>query len=317
MQDNEVRITEVSKDSGYTGAEIYGRPYSNPADAVWVKTVPFNFVYKYFSTQEVGQYTWYNVGKDEWIREDWVSKRVSDVTRKKGVVRVASWINPNNIEVRFSPNGKINFNQNKTNFQPGSEWAYNETVVDDWGLRWYDLGTAQWVSAQQVKDTAEGGWQFPFNNKYLGYNPQTEDGTQFGITGFNRGNYKPNPYFHDGFDFGNVRYGSGSTFNAVHEGDIIFAGPRYDQGLKMVILEDIGDALVIYQEFSDSLNDILVSAGTHVTAGQPIGRLGSYHMHLGISKEKQFNQALAYSFDPNAGIWYSPIATIQNQKLTF
>lgn len=302
-----VKIIDTVKVNGRDVGKLYNAP-----NGTFLRGLDFNTDQEYFGTKDVDGRRWYDLGGDQWISDEFASHAIKEVGVATGTCRVANFSSDFKAIVRNVPNGIPNGQK----LDPNTEWAYNEYAIDQWDYKWFNLGHSQWVTTQEVVDITNSGgnWVFPFG-RYAG---MAEPAQKFGITSYDRSRDKHLGWFyHDGFDFGSVLYGAGSSFNAVHNGTIIFAGNRDDQGLGMVILEDIGDALVIYQEFSNSFNDILVSAGQKVAAGQTIGRLNSTHLHLGISKNKNFDTALGYSFNQYSENWYNPIATIQNNNLTF
>ena len=98
---------------------------------------------------------------------------------------------------------------------------------------------------------------------------------------------------------------------ALSDGEVIYTGVMGD-GLGSVIVLSIPPYQVMYQEFSKSMSDILVSVGQKVTKGQRIGRLnGGTHLHLGIT-QKNWRTALS-SWDVDDGSWLNPINIIQEQ----
>lgn len=146
-------------------------------------------------------------------------------------------------------------------------------------------------------------WTWPFTTPYKGKADIPEQ--QFGTTPLRRGR----GYFHDGFDFGSTSYGP--DILALSDGEVIYTGVMGD-GLGSVIVLSIPPYQVMYQEFSKSMSDILVSVGQKVTKGQRIGRLnGGTHLHLGIT-QKNWRTALS-SWDVDDGSWLNPIDVIQKE----
>ncbi|MGM0173687.1 hypothetical protein IGI53_001059 [Enterococcus sp. DIV0788_1] len=136
-----------------------------------------------------------------------------------------------------------------------------------------------------------GTWRLPFDGQLKPY----EDGQQFGNTSYPRGR----GYFHDGYDFGSAKYSG--DFKAVNDGKVIFTG-YVSPGIEYAIVLQIADYQVMYQEFGST---IYVKVGDQVKAGQPLGKLTTYHLHLGITK-KDWRTALA-SWDIDNGTWLNPI----------
>ncbi len=146
-------------------------------------------------------------------------------------------------------------------------------------------------------------WTWPFTKPYTGV--IYLEGQQFGNTSVKRGR----GYFHDGFDFDASVYGP--DIFALSDGEVIYTGVMGD-GLGSVIVLSIPPYQVMYQEFSKSMSDILVSVGQKVTKGQRIGRLnGGTHLHLGIT-QKNWRTALS-SWDVDDGSWLNPIDVIQKE----
>lgn len=143
-----------------------------------------------------------------------------------------------------------------------------------------------------------GKWRLPFDGELKPY----EEGQQFGKTSVPRGR----GYFHDGYDFGSAKY-SGSI-KAVHDGSVLHTGYEGSQ-LGCVIVLKVDDYQVMYQEFSQSMSDVLVKAGDNVKSGQNIARLNSSHLHLGVTK-KDWRAALG-SWDIDDGTWLDPIKIIK------
>lgn len=146
-------------------------------------------------------------------------------------------------------------------------------------------------------------WTWPFTKPYTGV--IYLEGQQFGNTSVKRGR----GYFHDGFDFDASVYGP--DIFALSDGEVIYTGVMGD-GLGSVIVLSIPPYQVMYQEFSKSMSDILISVGQKVTKGQRIGRLnGGTHLHLGIT-QKNWRTALS-SWDVDDGSWLNPIDVIQKE----
>lgn len=136
-----------------------------------------------------------------------------------------------------------------------------------------------------------GVWRLPFDGPLKPF----EEGQQFGNTSYPRGR----GYFHDGYDFGSAKYSG--DFKAVNDGKVIYAS-YYGYGLGTVIVLQIADYQVMYQEFG---NTIYVKVGDQVKAGQALGRLTTTHLHLGMTKQ-DWRTALG-SWDLDNGTWVNPI----------
>ncbi|MCS8591648.1 M23 family metallopeptidase [Enterococcus faecium] len=145
-----------------------------------------------------------------------------------------------------------------------------------------------------------GIWRLPFDGNLKPY----EEGQQFGQTSYPRGR----GYFHDGYDFGSAKYSG--DFKAVNDGKVIYAG-YYGSGIGYAIVLQIGEYQVMYQEFG---NTYYVKTGDQVTVGQPLGRLTSTHLHLGITK-KNWQLALS-SWDIDDGTWLNPIPILTSGDST-
>ena len=68
-----------------------------------------------------------------------------------------------------------------------------------------------------------------------------------------------------------------------------------------------------YQEFTSSRSDIKVNEGDTVTPGQPIAKLSSNHLHLGISRT-EIEKAQS-SWDLDNGTWLDPIKVIKGENI--
>lgn len=144
------------------------------------------------------------------------------------------------------------------------------------------------------------GWPFPADGEghfsgaqLFGVNP----GGQFRRNGF-----------HDGLDFGSVDH-PGSQVHAIHGGKVVQVG--YTAGLDWYVLVDTGEYLTVYQEAFASRNDINVHVGQQISTGDVIGRRDTSHVHIGITRQHNFNIALANSFNNN-GTWLNPLTIIRN-----
>ncbi|MDO4902898.1 MAG: M23 family metallopeptidase [Limosilactobacillus sp.] len=145
-------------------------------------------------------------------------------------------------------------------------------------------------------------WGWPF--------PQDGEGTFTGaqLFGVNPGGqFRVNGY-HDGVDFGSYSH-PGTQVHAVHSGTIVGVG--YMAGLDWYVLQDTGDYLVVYQEAFSNRGQINVSVGQQVQVGDVIGNRDTSHLHLGITRQKNFNVALGSAFTNN-GVWLNPLDIIRN-----
>lgn len=144
------------------------------------------------------------------------------------------------------------------------------------------------------------GWPFPavgeghFSGAQLfGVNP----GGQFRLNGF-----------HDGLDFGSYDH-PGAQVHAIHGGKVVQVG--YTAGLDWYVLVDTGEYLTVYQEAFASKSNIDVHVGQQISTGDVIGRRNTSHVHIGITRQHNFNIALANSFNNN-GTWLNPLTIIRN-----
>lgn len=250
---------------------------------------------------------WYNLGGAQWIPAKYAAPyrvvKMTDVATIKYAegYGIAVWTNPE--ATPYSPHNFIDGKKLET----GTNWKVLEKATATDGTIWYNLGGAQWIQAEYTtleSQTEKTGW--PFAKAYTTGN--YENGQQFGETSYDRGG-SPDPYFHDGFDFGSAIYGEGSTIKAITAGKVIYAG-SYGYGLNDVIVIQANDGYqIMYQEFSKSVSDIHVSVGETVTLGQSIGKLTASHLHVGVTSQN-WETSLAYAFN-SKGPWINPITYIQ------
>lgn len=148
----------------------------------------------------------------------------------------------------------------------------------------------------------EDNWGWPFPNigeghfsgaQLFGVNP----GGQFRLNGF-----------HDGLDFGSYDH-PGTQVHAIHGGKVVQVG--YTAGLDWYVLVDTGEYLTVYQEAFANRGNIDVHAGQQINTGDVIGRRNTFHVHIGITRQHNFNIALANSFNNN-GTWLNPLTIIRN-----
>ena len=162
----------------------------------------------------------------------------------------------------------------------------------------YIDGTKHTFASDGVEDT--WGWPFPADGR--GY----FTGAQlFGVNA--GGEFRLNG-FHDGLDFGSIDH-PGYEVHAVHKGTV--TGIGYASGLDWYVLIDTGEYLTVYQEAFSSRSNIWVSVGQQVNVGDVIGGRTTAHLHLGITRQKNFNVALANSFNNN-GTWINPLTLLGN-----
>lgn len=162
----------------------------------------------------------------------------------------------------------------------------------------YIDGTKHTFASDGVEDT--WGWPFPADGR--GY----FTGAQlFGVNA--GGEFRLNG-FHDGLDFGSIDH-PGYEVHAVHKGTV--TGIGYASGLDWYVLIDTGEYLIVYQEAFSSRSNIWVSVGQQVNVGDVIGGRTTAHLHLGITRQKNFNVALANSFNNN-GTWINPLTLLGN-----
>ena len=153
-----------------------------------------------------------------------------------------------------------------------------------------------------VERVVDETWAWPFPNvgeghfsgaQLFGVNP----GGQFRMNGF-----------HDGLDFGSYDH-PGSEVHAIHSGTVKIVG--YGSGLDWYAVVDTGEYLVVYQEAFANRSNIWVHEGQKINVGDVIGIRNTSHVHIGITRNHNFNVALASSFINN-GTWLNPLTIIRN-----
>ena len=197
-------------------------------------------------------------------------------------------------------------------FNPTNAWA--ETGWQRINGHWYYFDpTNAWMltGTQTINGKAytfnENGawadeWAWPF--------PQDGEGSFSGAQLFGvhpGGEFRMNG-FHDGLDFGSYDH-PGSEVHAIHGGTVKIVG--YTAGLDWYCVVDTGEYLVVYQEAFASRNNIYVQEGQHINTGDVIGVRNTSHVHIGITRQHNFNVALANSFNNN-GTWLDPLQIIKN-----
>lgn len=148
------------------------------------------------------------------------------------------------------------------------------------------------------------------NNKWAWPFPADGEGHFMGaqLFGVNPGGEFRQNGFHDGLDFGSYDH-PGVQVHAIHSGTVVSVG--YTAGLDWYVLEDTGEYLIVYQEAFSSRNNITVKPGQKIEVGDVIGNRDTSHVHIGITRQHNFNIALAKSFT-NDGTWLNPLTIIRN-----
>lgn len=148
------------------------------------------------------------------------------------------------------------------------------------------------------------------NNRWAWPFPSVGEGSFMGaqLFGVNAGGQFRQNGFHDGLDFGSYDH-PGAQVHAIHSGTIVGVG--YTAGLDWYVLEDTGEYLIVYQEAFSSRSNINVTPGQKIEVGDVIGNRDTSHLHIGITREHNFNRALAKSFT-NDGTWLNPLEIIRN-----
>lgn len=206
----------------------------------------------------------------------------------------------NGITVYYNPvsgakqTGWVKINNNNYYFDPSNNGAMltgKHTV----GGKSYNFG-----SNGIAVEEDNWGWPFPADGEghfsgaqLFGVNP----GGQFRRNGF-----------HDGLDFGSIDH-PGTQVHAIHGGKVVQVG--YTAGLDWYVLVDTGEYLTVYQEAFASRSNIDVHVGQQISTGDVIGRRNTSHVHIGITRQHNFNIALANSFNNN-GTWLNPLTIIRN-----
>ena len=180
----------------------------------------------------------------------------------------------------------------------GDTYYFNLVNGDMYTGTHYIDGTKHTFGSDGVEDT--WGWPFPADGR-----GSFTGGQLFGVNA--GGEFRLNG-FHDGLDFGSVDH-PGYEVHAVHKGTV--TGIGYASGLDWYVLIDTGEYLTVYQEAFSSRSNIWVSVGQQVNVGDVIGGRTTAHLHLGITRQKNFNVALANSFNNN-GTWINPLTLLGN-----
>lgn len=148
------------------------------------------------------------------------------------------------------------------------------------------------------------------NNRWAWPFPSVGEGHFMGaqLFGVNPGGQFRQNGFHDGLDFGAYDH-PGTQVHAIHSGTIVGVG--YTAGLDWYALEDTGEYLIVYQEAFSNRSNITVRPGQKIEVGDVIGNRDTSHVHIGITRQHNFNIALAKSFT-NDGTWLNPLEVIRN-----
>lgn len=117
--------------------------------------------------------------------------------------------------------------------------------------------------------------------------------------------------FHDGIDIGNNSQIYEHKIYACHSGTVIYSNYMMSE-LMWVIIIKTGKYYIWYQEFTSTANNVAVKVGDKVKAKQYIGYVTGTHVHVGITKQKDINQALASAFTNN-GTWLNPMKFFKNK----
>lgn len=206
----------------------------------------------------------------------------------------------NGITVYYNPvsgakqTGWVNINNNNYYFDPGNNGAMltGKHTVDGKSYNFGSNGIA----------VEEDNWGWPFPADGEGY----FSGAQ--LFGVNPGGQFRRNGFHDGLDFGSIDH-PGTQVHAIHGGKVVQVG--YTAGLDWYVLVDTGEYLTVYQEAFATRSNIDVHVGQQISTGDVIGRRNTSHVHIGITRQHNFNIALANSFNNN-GTWLNPLTIIRN-----
>ena len=204
------------------------------------------------------------------------------------------------------PDGRTVYYNNQGQMQYGWQTLGNKTYYFD------KASGAMYTGKHTIDDKTytfdnngvEEAWGWPFPNVGQGYFSGAQ---RFGVNA--GGEFRLNG-FHDGLDFGSIDH-PGSTVHAIHAGTVTSVG--YMAGLDWYVTVDTGEYLVVYQEAFSSRNQIAVKPGQQIGLGDTIGYRNTSHLHIGITRQKNFNVALANSFNNN-GTWLNPLDIILNNR---
>ena|GEM_PF-5737142 len=235
------------------------------------------------------------------------------------------YLDPTNADARtgwFKSQAGLWYYFDPTNAWALKNWQYinNSWYHFNWDNAWADTGwqkiNGKWyyldpTNAWMLTGTQEingktytfnsdgswaNDWDWPFPQDGEGY---FGGGQLFGVHA--GGEFRLNG-FHDGLDFGSIDH-PGREVHAIHGGTVKIVG--YGSGLSWYAVVDTGEYLVVYQEAFSSKNNILVHEGQQISTGDVIGIRDTSHVHIGITRDHNFNHALASSFINN-GTWLDP-----------
>lgn len=198
-------------------------------------------------------------------------------------------------------------NSSKSGYQlgftlPDSLNHHTVRIIDRLTDDVYGNGNYVDVASDLVSINDEDYWAWPF--------PADGQGRFMGsqLFGVNAGGEFRLNGFHDGLDFGSIDH-PGSHVQAIHSGKIVGVG--YGSGIDWYVLEDTGEYLIVYQEAFSSRSKINVSVGQEIKVGDVIGTRDTSHVHIGITRNHNYSQALKSSFINN-GTWLNPLTIIKN-----
>lgn len=189
--------------------------------------------------------------------------------------------------------GWATINNNNYYFDPSTGVMFTGTHAVDG--KSYDFGS-NGVAVENDK------WGWPFPNTGEGHFAGAQ------LFGVNAGGQFRKNGFHDGLDFGSIDH-PGAEVHAIHSGKVTQIG--YTAGLDWYVLVDTGEYLTVYQEAFSNRNNIQVQVGQQINTGDVIGRRDTSHLHIGVTRQHNFNIALANSFNNN-GTWLNPLDLIRN-----
>ncbi len=207
-----------------------------------------------------------------------------------------------------------NINNHWYYFDPTNAWADTgwQKINGHWYYMdptnaWMLTGTQQ-INGKTYKFNSDGSWAD--TNSWAWPFPQDGEGHFMGAQLFGvhpGGEFRQNG-FHDGLDFGSIDH-PGREVHAVHGGTVKLVG--YIAGLDWYTVVDTGEYLIVYQEAFANRSDIKVHEGQQINTGDVIGIRDTAHVHIGITRDHNFNRALRYSFTNN-GTWLDPEQVIRN-----
>ena len=252
---------------------------------------------------------WFKSGAGNWYYLDPSNKGVAKTGWFKSPAGAWYYFDQNNA---WALKGWQHINSAWYYFNPTETWA--ETGWQKINGKWYYMDpTNAWmltgthkINGKTYNFKSDGswadGWAWPF--------PQDGEGHFSGAQLFGvhpGGEFRMNG-FHDGLDFGSIDH-PGREVHAIHGGTVKLVG--YTAGLDWYAVVDTGEYLVVYQEAFANRSDIRVHEGQQISTGDVIGIRDTAHVHIGITRDHNFNRALGYSFTNN-GTWLDPLQVIRN-----